>query len=143
MRKYSKINKQICQYVHALVSIITDMLRRGKGQLSEKQVQRVGIMSGEYGRVIDQQMRQSLGLAAAPKRSGKKKQNYIKDLDKFCLMNADQLFHYNPGRTHVGFPSFKRESHIKCPEKLAQKLVDLSKEMDFWERKSRRNLRRN
>lgn len=116
--------------------LISEMMKRSRGQYTDKQVMRCSQLGGEFGREFHRLVSENMGMGH--EGIGKKSSNiYQKDVVA-CVkeLQPDALFDYCPPREHKAFPGFVRSSQIKDPQKLGRHLNRLSEDLDFWREES-------
>ena len=120
------------------------MLSRSSGRYTPAQINRVGAMSGVFGRTVHQEIQRAMGMSSGS-TSTKKRDTYGEDVRKLVKeIHGRELFKYVPNRHHKGFKEFNRQQYamIRSPEQFANKLMSHSADMDFWRYRSL-NLARN
>ena len=113
------------------------MLMRSRGNYTDKQVYRCSHLGGDFGKVVHKLFCQAMGMSPDSKPRHKKASSHHEDVKKFARdFQRDALFDYVPLRHHVGFANYEHSTSLKDPIRLGMKLSRLSKDLDFWRRRS-------
>ena len=114
------------------------MLKRSRGNYTEKQIARCAQLSGTFGREMDRLFTEAgLGHFVTPNVHARSHNRYAEDIATFVAeFQKDGLLEYIPGRHHKGFKNFEHKQTIRDPQRLAHHLMRLAENMD-----DRRDLR--
>lgn len=123
-------------------SFITEMLRRCRGQYTEKMVDRCSRMGGAFGKAFHEQFCQSLGTGYESQHT-RTDSKFRADVPALVReFHADGLFDYVPLREHKGFPAFQHRPGLSDEVQLGKHLLARSRHLSFWRDTARRRLRR-
>ena len=129
------------QDLYCRYSILSGMLKHANGRTTDTHINHCAVMSGEWGKTVDQQLRKALGMSPGEDHS-KDHDTYKADRVALVELLCDEaVFDYCPPRSHRMYERFKRWSMIRNPEKLGQHIHALCKSLDFWRRREIRAMR--
>ena len=112
------------------------MLKKSRGRYTDQQIERVGIMSGAFGKEVRGTIEDIMGL---PRHGTRRKTptEYRTDVHKFSTLTKNaRLFDYVAKRGDPNFPNYTHQVRITNPLNLAKQIQKLSKSMDFYRERS-------
>ena len=121
--------------------MFSEMLRQSKGRYTPDQINRVATMSGVLGGIIHDELCRAIGTTTNPAHR-EYSDAYEQDLRTYLENVKDHhLFAYEPARQHQGFDAFRQHKETQI-ERLANKILSHSKDLDFWRRQKLRLVHR-
>lgn len=113
-----------------MVFYISENLKTGRGQYSEKNIERTSQFIGSLSKDLDRVFQKQVSGTWVKHQSGGRK-DYSADVYKFVEeFKGDCFFEKIPGREHSAFPGFHHSTEIKLPGKLKSRLKKYTKKLD-------------
>ena len=96
---------------------ISEMLKKSRGQYTDKQIKRCSQLGGEFGREFLRLLSENIALGH--EASGQKPNNVYKQDITLAIkeLHNDALFDYVPPRHYRAFATFTRTNRITAPQK--------------------------
>lgn len=112
------------------------MLKRARGQYTDKNVERCSQVVGEFGKQFSRLVSEAVG-AGVMSNYKKDTPRYKRDIEVFVeQFSPCAFFDVRPGRAHPTFKEFVAEQTLKDPEKFGAKLLEHSHTLDIWRRRA-------
>ena len=118
--------------IHSIViNIFSEMVRHSRCRYTERHLERCSKLSGAFGRDVARLLSLSMGLSTSKQTSSH--QLSPADVRSFVLQYLpDALLSYIPGREATGLQLPDREQPLRSPDRLGDRLRELSLDKDFW-----------